>query len=518
MKRYKSKHPDQVVRRVIELHEEWYSQRDTVQKISDELWYDISKTSVYRILRNIWSVENLDAQKKERKKEKEGDDDVLAEITESKNNIYSYVFDERTQQYIGQVDKVPVLISREKVNSAFFSFARTGENKDSMTVMYENNLDDIDWSFLQWSLHLRKNWPNVWPYDREEANKEGKLDELAETMAKKWITNKYQHEVIKRQQRLFKWDANKAIRVLTSFEDKVKHIKDIMWNTYCEPTTKDKNKFMCWDVWYFVIADLHAGWWSIKETEKLIDNIAIDIIDSPYDKIFIDINGDMFETSVLWWMHDWQVEDMAIHQGIKNPLFRMELIMFTKQLIADRLLRKIHDSGKKLFIKARWWNHGRWDKKSENDPNGLVELMMYDCIRERLKDTDILFEYASWLVDVYDIDNMMGKKKVRFVVFHWHIRWQSQKPQNLVNMYSKWADFVVLIQSHFHNPKQSNISTIKYRDHIEYGINRMKVITPALCPANTYALEKLVVDSPTWYLSLENNRYGKFTMSHIITW
>jgi len=515
-----AKTPDHIEDRVVELRNEWLSIRKIQDRIQDELDVNIWHWTVHRILERCkddiqeWAMKDvkiLDENVGDAKEES------LFGVIEVKDNTYNYTYHEKTDMYIWKVNGEMIMMARDKVLDIFQDYSRiskirwySAKNKSQSDIILEYDLSSNEWSFLQNNLFLRTTGANADPVTIMKHDRDGTLEVFAEEQAKHQLKNKYQMHVHEKQQRIFEKDARHAIWVITSFKEKKNFVYEDGGYDFEFNTDKELAEFKKWDVWFYVISDLHGGGWDLEEMQELLRNIAQDIIESWYKKVILNINGDTFESAILWWYHRWQIEEMAQSQWKDAPIFWHWLIRYMASCLENMLIRPIHDAWIELMVQCRAGNHGRWTIKSKDDPYGMHELDMFFAIQQWLKDTNVMFEYAEKLQEVYYLENFLWFDKVAIAMSHGHIPNHKQKRKSIASKYLHKADYVFVIQSHYHNGRLTQESQLKEKDMTETWDRCMLIVTPALCPPNSYALEQVVSDSPRGFVKLENNRYNRF--------
>lgn len=512
--------PEHIEDKVLQLRNEWLSIRKIMARIEEELGESIWYWTVQRIIKEC--RENVEKNIKTPKMT-EGDDTKW--IVDVKDGTHNYQYHPKTDMYIGKVNGEMIMISRDTVLSIFQDYAKIKKiwwysalGKSRQEIMFDYDLWPNEWSFLQNNLFLRTNWPNADPVTIMNHEKNGTLEEFETEQAKHQLRNKYQYRVQKKQQQIFERDARKALDIINWFEARKRYVYEKENCDFDFSSPEKIAEFKQWDIGMYNISDLHTWWRDLEETKLLLRNIAQDIIESWYKKIILNINWDMFESAILWWYHRWQIEEMAMHQWTENPIFWDKLVKFTALILENCLIRPIHEAGIELMVHCRAGNHGRSTIESKDDPKWLIELTMYFAIQQGLKDTNVLFEYASSLQPVYFLENFLWFNKVAIAISHWHIKSHLQKWKSIASKYLHQADYVFVIQSHYHDGKLNQESQIKEKNYTETWDRCMLIVTPALCPANTYATQQVIADWPRWFVKIQNNRYNRFNVLFEYVW
>lgn len=335
-------------------------------------------------------------------------------------------------------------------------------------------------------------WPDLWitnynirqivsmknevPYNRSNP----------EEMSSAIINKTYDRSFIKTFKRVKEADYIKKSRLLWSTTDFLENIQlyirdyeprrkvDFTYRQATTPLTK-----------VIALTDLHL-WkkWSdliVRRLDEIVDNI----VSSDVTHVDIFCVGDLVETLVQWWMHDWQIEWMW-------EMYWFDLLMKTVEIF-ENFLVSISECW--ISIKFYWLsgNHDRMTKDREWDKSRLWWLVIYELIKRWLENfiDSIEIEIIQDYITTVDIDN------VRYIVAHGDM---ARIPKR------KWSDIAWI---HWDNTKSHNVILHWHLHNI--SITEEKAITkiglPWLAGTDIYATKELDLHSEPAYVEITHNRH-----------
>ena len=235
--------------------------------------------------------------------------------------------------------------------------------------------------------------------------------------------------------------------------------------------------------------DLHCG----RTTHRLQENLnqmLQYLLESPYENISLINVWDNLETPLLQGMHVSQILDMD-HRGFDQMLKCAELL--------ESLLSSLHNAWKKVQMFGIVWNHDRNSKQTDDDPERLPWLAVYEIVKARL----------HWAVPVTYFKNNVNTFvcwDFNVILSHWDNWFANKSPEQIANL--KWSPFhySLIISWHLHTPK------------IEQGSGRTRIQTPSMNNQDRYADTIIMKESLPWFVTIETvNKLPKVTFHNCMS-
>lgn len=334
---------EEVVKKILQLRQEWLSLRWIATYLDDEDSIIIWKTTVSDII-SRHEIEDIEEEVWE--KEVEYDEQNLFVYTTATNKYWEKVTSRHSVPF-------------ELINRIQKAYVRKGKNRTWDQILTFNWWTDDNpiilkpkvWEAIKSATWLQKTCGIANEiflkilYDKfGKAEVEGYLEELAYDTTRE------------RFREIEEWFMNKAKE--KQFDDvlrrdaKLEVYLERIWESVKNYTPKNlltpnKNVFTYEDHLIIAFGDLHTG----RTTDKLEQNMQqlLDyILQSGYQNISLINVGDNLETPLLQWMHVSQILDMD-YRGFEQMLKCAELL--------ESLLASCHNAGKNVEMFGIAWNH-----------------------------------------------------------------------------------------------------------------------------------------------------------------
>lgn len=289
-----------------------------------------------------------------------------------------------------------------------------------------------------------------------------------------FLTEEYQEKVEKAWNKQRNKNIEEALfykasldNTIKFFQEAMKKIKPIKLGKQKQSKKKDAHA-------YYVIADLH--YW--RTTERLYKSFE-SLVDSVEEKeITLIILWDLFESPILWGMHDSQAEEMDII-WVDQVVWCMNLITLSVKKLFEKwvVVRK---------ILGLTWNHDRVSRNKEADPQRIVGILGYTYLKKQLEwlcpvvfDANKVLKYVDWDINfiLHHGDNGFNAKSSMQIL---HTRWEIGKH----NLILSW---------HYH------IQTM------ESGTNYTRIIVPSMNEESQFEKHQFITKSKPWYLVIKED-------------
>ena len=412
-------------------------------------------------------------------------------------------YNPETDQYlaINQNDGLTKTYIRERefLDKMMGLFANKNPNMTEDEVMYEVGISGHERNCRRTKLHIRKNWPNCTP----ETMRRMETDEQVEEYNEQRMEYAHIEKTKKARWKIKDKMGKKGVEFMYNFQQQLDEVKDALAESDVDyPAPVELEPFTPSDTYFLLAGDSHIGGRDLEKCNQVLRGIAQDAIDRPEKNIVVFRKWDSFECAVAGGMHAWQTEEMAMAQNTDNPIFWPNLVIYSADVIYEHFLKPMTDAGKQVKFIADAGNHGRGTKKQESDMVSGYELMMYALIEAKLAGLQAKIEYAAKAINAQEIAG------INWINFHGHGQTGKANNAQIVNMYWKQGMPNYIVRGHRHQARQQNESQVKNVDAIHNWTNYTAITTPAITPANKYALEQVVAKSMRGYVTVERTRNG----------
>lgn len=461
---------EEVVKKILQLRQEWLSLRWIATYLDDEDSIIIWKTTVSDII-SRHEIEDIEEEVWE--KEVEYDEQNLFVYTTATNKYWEKVTSRHSVPFelINRIQKAYVRKGKNRTWDQILTFNWwTDDNPIILKPKVWESIKSATW--LQKTCGIANEIFLKILYDKfGKAEVEGYLEELAYDTTRERFRELEETFMTKAKEKQFD-DVLKRDAKLEVYLEKI-------WEAVKNYTPKNlltpnKNEFNYENHLIIAFGDLHCG----RTTDKLEQNMQqlLDyILQSGYQNISLINVGDNLETPLLQWMHVSQILDMD-YRGFEQMLKCAELL--------ESLLASCYNAGKNVEMFGIAGNHDRHNKHTDDDPERLPWLAVYEIVKSRLQ----------WHVPVTYYKNNVNTficGKFNIILSHWENWFANKNWDQIANLKGSPFHYSLIINWHLHTPK------------IEQGSWRTKIQTPSMNNQDRYADTIIMKESLPWFVTIE---------------
>lgn len=474
-----------VINKILKLREEWLTIRWIVAYLEEDDGIIIWKTTVGEIISKK-EIEWIEEDVWER------------EVEYDEQNLYVYT------SWVNQFWEKTVVrhsVPFELVNRIQKAYVRKGKNRTWDQILTfnwwtEDNpilLKPKVWEAIKSATWLQK---TCWIaneiflkilYDKfGKWEVEGYLEELAYDTTRERFRELEETHMARAKEKQFEDVLRRDAKLETYLEKIGEAVRKYTPKNLLTPT---KHAIRYDDHLMVAFGDLHCG----RTTDKLQENLnqmLQYLLESPYENISLINVGDNLESPLLQGMHVSMILDMD-HRGFDQMLKCAELL--------ESLLGSLHTAWKKVQMFGICWNHWRGAKVTDDDPERLPELAVYEILKARL----------HWAVPITYFKNNVNTfvcGDFNVILSHWDNGFANKNPEQIANL--KWSPFhySLILNWHLHTPK------------IEQGSGRTRIQTPSMNNQDRYADTIIMKESLPWFVTIETvNKLPKISFHNCMS-
>lgn len=473
-----NKTPEQVTERVIELKQEWMSNRKIKEKIQEELWRSIS----------LWTISNITTQIVQEEIQNRMPDEPDYEVREKDWETF-YVLrykDKNLQQFCEY--EVPLSMIKEMT----YDFSTHWWNLSQQKILEKYEVTWHFWQTVKSKLKLYKWWNVLDPVSLQQLEEswEDAIDEEIKRVSHRAVNDKYKNKFINQYKTALEKNGIDALKrewtreaIVSGIEKRVKE----MWLPKMPPIKRHAFKKSDWTI--ETITDLHIGKEKTFAIFDRLDAIGQQIIEKPQNTVYLEFLWDLWEIFVEGWRHPWQIESMEWKYWYDLIIQVVEVLTRFVYNIAQH--KTVH------FI-GIWWNHDVLSTAKDWDQARTAALVCYTMIKDRLRDQDnITFVIPRDSVYVYDIDG-----KIRNIIAHGEEMSKKSLPHIVMefwdtNMYN------IVKYGHLHYT------------HLKETSDKWLILGCPWLAGKWWYDRRKMLSSNSWTVSVEKNQYSVRNMPKV---
>lgn len=463
------KEKDVIINNVKVLKRDWYSLRKISAYIQEENWVNISFWAVRDIIAQM-EVEDFDSDVEDK------------EIEHNEENLYVYTskinkfWEKETIRH-----EIPFLL----LNKIQQAYSKKWKDWSQQTIL-DNNwwttespiyLKSEVWNVLKKALWLNKlSWLANEIYLKILYDKFGKqeVEWYIDWLAHDTTRERFRELERRSIERAVEKQYEDVIRRWAKLEEYLERITEIVPKIEL-PSTRFKSYIRNNDwILYVLFWDMHVGR-TTEELEANVDKMISYILSTWYTKVeFINV-WDNLESPMLQWMHVSQV-------------LEMDYRWFDQITKATSILEKIMLCLYEQQVECNmFWivgNHWRWTVNTNDDPQRLPELALYEIVKSRL------WWFVSYTKEAITTQTIW---EFNFIISHWDYWFANKSPDQIMWIKSiNNGKYTIIVNWHMHNPR------------IEQWPRYTRIQTPSMNVPDRYATDIVLKECLPWFVTVES--------------
>lgn len=358
---YKPEVKEKFYDKVMELKNEWLTNREIQEKVKSELWHNLWLWTISRWTSDL--VQQLNQVEKKKKYDIiEVDWEKVAVIFFKKKSWEKWVYN------------IPVVLI-EKIT---YMFSRNGKNMSTADIADELGMEYHALKAVMNAFEIYKASnivPNVKLEELETKWGESAVIEYINHMTENAVVDKYKNTYKETYKAAFLKQWQKAMKQVAEREALSEQIIDNIKQTgFPKLPAMKEHKLNESDYTIESITDLHIG---KNDTQAILDNLSYiwSVIKAkPQKVVYLEILWDLGEAFIN--MHPGQIEWM-------DWPFWFDLVTYIEEVLAH-FLQDLSQT-KKVYVKGIWGNHDRFTQKNEDSPKRTAALVIYRLLQYRLQ-------------------------------------------------------------------------------------------------------------------------------------